>query len=79
LKRGPTEVFVSGRSYEPGPLGLMYLCASGSFPLSLNPFVGFKSKLPLLDILGAYYPGPRGLMITLVFLGDFPKVVKVDE
>lgn len=74
LNLGPTVDFVSGRSYVPGPFGLTYLAASGSFPLSLKDFwlvIEFKFWL--------YYPGPRGFDFDTIFLGDFPKVDDVGE
>jgi hypothetical protein len=45
----------------------------------LNPFDGFRSKLPLLDIVGEYSPGPRGLVLLVIFLGELPNVVNVEE
>lgn len=64
---------VSGKSYEPGPFGLTYFEASGSLPLSLNPFDWLSKALPLLSILGLYSPGPKGLDFCSIFLGDLPK------
>lgn len=72
-------VLVEGKSYEPGPVGLMYFCCSGSFPFSLNPDVELNKKLPLLYICGLYSPGPSEFPEVVTFLWDLPKVLSDEE
>lgn len=78
LNLGPTFDLAYGRSYVPGPVGLMYFNCSGNLPFNLNP-PELSKKLPLFEIWGQYSPGPSGNVFFIAFLWALPKVLNVEE
>jgi hypothetical protein len=63
----PTLVFVSGISYDPGPVLLSIFEQLACLPRSLN-------ERDMLIVFGLYYPGPTPDFYSSFFLEPLPNV-----